>query len=117
MWILGGETSEDDGEASVGTVSKLVEDSGGEVIHTELWGRRTLAYPIDKNVEGVYYLARFAIEPDSVSGVKDAIVADQGIIRHLLTRLESRDGAKVTPQTMDAGPPERVRRASPGRRP
>ncbi len=116
MWILGGETSEDDGEASVGTVSKLVEDSGGEVIHTELWGRRTLAYPIDKNVEGVYYLARFSIEPDSLSGVKDAIVADQAIIRHLLTRLESRDGAKVTPQTMDAGPPERVRRSGPSRR-
>ena len=116
MWILGGETSEDDGETSVGTVSRLVEDSGGEVIHTELWGRRTLAYPIDKNVEGVYYLARFSIEPDSLSGVKDAIVADQAIIRHLLTRLENRDGAKVTPQTMDAGPPERARRPGPGRR-
>ena len=116
MWILGAETSEDDGEASVGRVSSLVTDRGGEVIHTELWGRRTLSYPIDKNVEGVYYVARFSVEPDSLGGVKDAIVADQAIIRHLLTRLESRDGARVTPQTMDAGPPERPRRPSPGRR-
>ncbi len=116
MWILGGETSEDDGEASVGKVSQLIVDSGGEVIHTELWGRRTLSYPIDKNVEGTYYLARFSVEPDSLSSVKDAIVADQTVIRHLLTRLENRDGAKVTPQTMDAGPPERPRRAGPGRR-
>jgi len=116
MWILGGETSEDDGEASVGRVSNLVTDRGGEVIHTELWGRRTLSYPIDKNVEGVYYVARFSVEPDSLGGVKDAIVADQAIIRHLLTRLESRDGARVTPQNMDTGPPERPRRPSPGRR-
>ena len=116
MWILGGDASEEDGEASVARVSKLVVDSGGEVTHTGFWGHRTLAYPIDKNVEGAYYLARFAVEPDALDDFERGIAADQAIIRHLLTKLDSRDGAKVTPQTMDAAPPERARRPSPGRR-
>ena len=116
MWILGGGAFEEDGEASVARVSKLVEDSGGEVTHTAFWGHRTLAHPIDKNVEGAYYLARFAAEPDALGDFERAVAADQAIIRHLVTRLDSRDGAKVTPQTMDAAPPERGRRPVPGRR-
>ena len=116
MWILGGEASEEDGEASVARLSKAVGDGGGEVTHTEFWGRRTLAYPIDKNVEGIYYLARFSTEPQALNDVERAMSADQAIIRHLLTRSEDRDGAKVTPQNMDAAPPERARRSGPGRR-
>ena len=116
MWILGGEASEEDGEASVGRVSKFVEDGGGEIARTEFWGRRTLAYPINKNVEGAYYLARFSAEPTALDGVRRAISADQAIIRHLLTKLDDREGAKVTPQSMDAAPPERSRRPGPGRR-
>ena len=117
MWILGGEASEEDGEASVARLSELVQGSGGEVTHTEFWGRRTFAYPIDKNVEGAYYLARFSAEPQAVGTVERAILADQAIIRHLLTRLENGEAAKVTPQSMDAAPPERPRRPGPGRRP
>jgi len=117
MWILGGEASEEDGEASVARLSELVQGSGGEVTHTEFWGRRTLAYPIDKNVEGAYYLARFSAEPQAVGDVERAVLADQAIIRHLLTKLDNGDAAKVTPQSMDAAPPERARRPGPGRRP
>lgn len=116
MWILAGEASEEDGEASVGRVSKLVEDGGGAVTHTEFWGRRTLAYPVSKNLEGAYYLARFSAEPAVLDSVRRGMSADQAIIRHLVTRLDSRDGANVTPQSMDAAPPERGRRPGPGRR-
>ena len=116
MWILGGEASEEDGEASVDRVSEAVRGGGGEVTHTEFWGHRALAYPINKNVEGAYFLARFSAEPDALDAVGRAISADQTVIRHLLTRLDNRDGAKVTPQTMDAAPVERGRRPGPGRR-
>jgi len=116
MWILGGEASEEDGEASVANVSRLLAESGGEVARTEFWGHRTLAYPIDKNVEGAYYLARFAAEPDTLDDIERGMSADQAIIRHLITKQKSRDGAKVTPQNMDAAPPERARRPGPGRR-
>jgi len=116
MWILGGEASEEDGEASVARVCKLVEEGGGSVTHTELWGRRTLAYPINKNVEGVYYLARFSSEPAALEHVKRGISADQAIIRHLLTAAERRDSTDVTPHNMEAVPPERARRPGSGRR-
>ena len=114
MWILAGETSEEDGEASVGRVSGLIEENGGKVTHAEFWGRRTLAYPIDGTVEGAYYLTRFSTEPDTLIGVERALSADQAVIRYLLTRFAIPDGAKVTPQSMDTGPPERVRRGGPG---
>lgn len=115
MWILGGEASEEDREASVASVSKAIEDNEGSVSNTESWGHRTLAYPIEKNTEGIYYVARFSMEATRVETLEQSMRADQSVIRHLLTRLDDLNGAKVTPQEMDAAPPERGRRPGPGR--
>jgi len=117
MWILGADASEEDGEQSVASVSQLVEDGGGKVTHAELWGRRTLAYSVRKNVEGTYCLARFAAEAGAVERFNTAMSADQSIIRHLVTKLENSEGAKITPREIDVGPPERARRGGSGRRP
>ena len=117
MWILAGEASEEDGEASVARVSGLVEEAGGSVTHSEFWGRRTLAYPIKKNVEGVYYLARFSLEPAALKAVERGMSADQAIIRYLSVAAEGGRVADVTPLNMEAVPPERPRRSFSGRRP
>jgi small subunit ribosomal protein S6 len=105
MWILGGDASEDDGETVIGRVSALVEGGGGEVTSTEFWGRRTLAYPIGRQEEGLYYLARFKIESGALARVDNAMSADQSVLRHLITRLEAPEGAGIGPRDMDAAPP------------
>lgn len=86
MWILPGTSSEEDGEKSVETVSTLIKDNGGEVKSAELWGRRTLSYPIKKNGEGAYYLAKFSIEPGATTEINRSMEANQGVLRHLLVK-------------------------------
>ena len=39
--------------------SALVTGPGGEIISVDQWGRRRLAYPIDRNLEGYYVLSTF----------------------------------------------------------
>lgn len=39
-------------------VGKLVEKVGGKVASVAVWGKRALAYPIQKATEGTYVLAR-----------------------------------------------------------
>jgi small subunit ribosomal protein S6 len=44
-------------------VTNWIKESGGEVVNTDLWGNRTLAYPIRKQTEGQYVFMEIRIEP------------------------------------------------------
>ena len=65
---------------------KIVEDSGGKIHRQENWGRRKLAYPINKIYKADYFLLNVECEPS----VKDKIENDfkyfDSIIRSLCIR-------------------------------
>ena len=86
MWILPGTSSDEDGEKSLEAVKTLITDNGGEVKSAELWGRRSLSYPIKKYAEGAYYLARFSIEPSATTEINRVMDADQEVLRHLIIK-------------------------------
>ncbi len=88
VWILGGEADEEQGAASVEKITLLITDTGGEVSGTDVWGKRTLAYPIQKNTEGYYLQANFEIDGSKALELDRALDADQSVIRHLLVRDE-----------------------------
>ncbi len=88
VWILGSEADEEQGTESVEKITSLVVGVGGEVSGTDIWGKRTLAYPILKNTEGYYLQANFEIDGAKAPELDRAIGADQSIIRHLLVRDE-----------------------------
>ncbi len=95
MWILPGDSSEEDGEKSLETVKTLISGNGGEVKTAALWGRRSLSYPIKKNSEGAYYLARFSIDPAATPELNRILEADQGVIRHLIVKEERKKAEKT----------------------
>jgi len=47
----------------VNRVSGWITEAGGEILKTELWGKRRLAYPIRKQTEGQYVLFRTKMDP------------------------------------------------------
>ena len=93
VWILGSEADEDQGTESVEKITSLVAGAGGEVSGTDIWGKRTLAYPILNNTEGYYLQLNFEIDGDKAPDLERAIGADQSIIRHLLVRDEMKTTA------------------------
>lgn len=88
LWILAGDASEQDCEASADRAKALISDNGGELHSAGLWGRRNLAYPISKQTEGTYYLATFSVEPEGAVRIDSQMTADQAVLRHLLVRTE-----------------------------
>ncbi len=88
VWILGSETDEEQGTESLEKIASLVSGVGGEVSGTDIWGKRTLAYPILNNTEGYYLQLNFEIDGAKAPELERAIGADQSIIRHLLVRDE-----------------------------
>jgi small subunit ribosomal protein S6 len=67
-------------------LSELVNKVGGTVKEVNQWGRRKLAYPIKRSVEGNYVLTKVDIEPDLTRELEANLRLSGKILRHLLVR-------------------------------
>ena len=88
VWILSGDAGEEQCTESTDKITSMVNDAGGVVSSIDVWGKRTLAYPIQKNTEGYYLQANFELDGTKAPEIERAIDANQSIIRHLLVRDE-----------------------------
>lgn len=76
--------SDDDGTAIVERFSKSVTDHGGEVQMHDHWGRRELAYPIEKQTNGDYHLIKFTADNTLVVEADRDLRLDDKVLRHLI---------------------------------
>lgn len=67
-------------------VRTLVENGGGTWRSHDAWGRRRLAYEIDKKPEGVYHLVVFEASGETLDEVSRVLKIDDAVLRHLATR-------------------------------
>ncbi len=58
-FILDPETSPEDEAAALERIEQIVTKDGGEIVNKDAWGRRKLAYPINKKTMGIYHFWRF----------------------------------------------------------
>jgi len=78
-----------EGEALQAVIDRLqtLVNENGEVLETDVWGKRSLAYPIAKEREGVYFLMRARMAPEYVAKLDRSIRFMDQIIRHLIVRI------------------------------
>jgi len=74
--------------ATVEKITKYVTDNGGEVTSLNPWGRRRLAYPIDRAMEGDYVTAKMTLEPTATQGLESSLTISEDVLRHLLLKVE-----------------------------
>ncbi len=86
VWILGGGAGAKEGEESVERIRALVGSLEGELGEVKPWGKRNLAYPIEKNIEGYYVEAQFKLDSARAPELELACNADRQIIRHLIVK-------------------------------
>jgi len=79
---------------------------GGEVVSTENWGKRRLAYEIRKQREGAYVLLQIKAEPSTVREYERQLKLNESVLRFMTTRVvEGRRKARVpAPDEAPAGP-------------
>ncbi len=73
------------------TVEKYIgflKEHGAEIIYTNNWGMRKLAYPIRKKTTGFYYLIEFEGEGSLVADLEVAYKRDERLLRFLTVSLD-----------------------------
>ncbi len=75
--------------AVVDKVSQYVQAVDGEVTSVDVWGRRTLAYPIDNQREGTYVVVRTKMPSSAPIEVERNLKLSEEVIRYLLVKVDS----------------------------
>jgi small subunit ribosomal protein S6 len=96
--------TEDGVQSIVEKLKNTIVDQGGVVNAVDFWGKRKLAYPIEKQREGYYVFFRFAISPRNVAEVSRVARYTEDILRHILVNEEKArsEGKPQTPEEVGA---------------
>ena len=78
----------------------LVTGKGGKINRLEDWGRRQLAYPINKIYKAHYVCMNVEIDRDTLIEIETAFKFNDAVLRHLTVK---KDGAEVGPSPMMTG--------------
>ena len=65
---------------------ELIERGGGTWERHDVWGRRRLAYEIEKKPEGTYHLLLFRAEPETLDEASRILKITDGVMRHMAVR-------------------------------
>lgn len=82
-------------EKAEGKVKKILEEAGGKITKTDNWGRRKLAYPIQKLEYGVYVFYTLEMPADGVKKIEQNFNITDEIIRFMITRPDLKAQAKA----------------------
>ncbi len=73
-----------------GTLQQLIESLGGEILASRLWEERKLAYPINGQGKGTYWITYFNMETNRMTEFNRACQLDENIMRVLVTTVDPR---------------------------
>ena len=68
----------------------VVRNAGGSVEKIDVWGRRRLAYQIDKKYEGIYAVVDLTADPDAVKELDRQLNLNESVLRTKLVRPDIR---------------------------
>ena len=80
--------SEDEFRSAQRKFASLVTDNGGEVVHENPWGLKSLAYPIQKKTTGLYWVMEYKAPSDFNEKLKIQLLRDESVLRHMFTALD-----------------------------
>lgn len=82
--VLPGKTTAAKKKDVIEKMEKIVTASGGKVTKTDDWGKKELAYKIEKNEEGLFLYFELEMPSSGVKNIKDKMKLEDDILRYLI---------------------------------
>jgi small subunit ribosomal protein S6 len=88
MLVLRPDVADDRSQAVIDRTTRQIVASGGQIVKVAPWGRRRLAYAIDRHREGSYHIVLFDAPGEAVTELERGLLITEEVLRHLVTRVE-----------------------------
>ena len=80
--------AEDDYKAAQQKFAGFITENGGNIVHQNAWGLKSLAYPIAKKTTGLYWVLEYQAPSDVNHRLEVQMNRDENVMRHMITRLD-----------------------------
>ncbi len=90
MMIINPEVDERQVPALLDKHLKVVTDDNGVVDNVDVWGKRHMAYEINKKSEGIYVVVNLTAEPSTVSELDRLLSIDERLMRTKVMRTDKK---------------------------
>jgi small subunit ribosomal protein S6 len=88
VFILTPVLSEEQAKEAVQKFESEIKTWGGKIKHSESWGLRKLAYPIQKKSTGFYFLTEFQAGSSVIADLELMLKRDERVMRFLTIKME-----------------------------
>jgi small subunit ribosomal protein S6 len=88
MLVLRPDVPEERTQAVLERTTRQVAEAGGQIVKAAPWGRRRLAYQVDRYREGSYHILQFDAPPEAIVDVERTLLITEDVLRHLVVRVE-----------------------------
>lgn len=88
IFILHPSLDEEAVNANIEKFKGVIENGGGVVENVDLWGKRKLAFEINKISEGTYTLVNFSADSELPKELDRVFRITDGVIRHMIVKLD-----------------------------
>jgi len=85
-FILHPEVSEEQTRSILDRIEQIVAEHGGQVVKVNQWGRRRLAYPIQRQRDGIYVFIDMILTPETVNELERTLKVSEIVLRHMMRR-------------------------------
>ncbi len=97
IFICPGDISQEKVESTLEKVKGIISKADGSITSAELWGRRRLAYPIERHRDGFYVYLVFNAPPASMSSLTHHYRVTDTILRGLTIKVDPKNVDKIKP--------------------
>ena len=84
--IINPEVSEEETDTVLERVRQIVANYGGQIVRENRWGRRRLAYPIERHRDGFYVFIDMILTPETVSELERTLKVSETVLRHMIKK-------------------------------
>jgi small subunit ribosomal protein S6 len=88
MLVIRPDVADDKSQALVDRTTRGIVTAGGQIVKVAPWGRRRLAYPIDRHREGSYHIILFEAPSSAIIELEHTLLITEEVLRHLITRVD-----------------------------
>jgi len=88
LFIVKPDATEEEVDQLIDQMKTIVTSAGGTIDKAEKWGKRRLAYRVDKYKEGSYVLFQFNSGPDAVKEFERRLRVSDSVIKFLTVRID-----------------------------
>ncbi len=84
MYIIRPNVADEELAGATDKVESLIQGLGGEVTERNQWGKRRLAYPIQRYEDGYYIVEKIKLDPTRARELEEQLRISDDVIRHIL---------------------------------